>query len=268
MARVQVEVAGLVCSYGAHPALEGVTLRVGRGELVGIVGPNGSGKTTLLRAITRVLRPVAGQVRLAGQDVARLRARALARQVAVVGQDEPDGFDFTVAEVVQMGRLPHLGPFQAEGPRDRAAVDRALRLTGTEHLRGRPFASLSGGERQRVLLARALAQEPEVLLLDEPTAHLDVGHQVEVMDRIWHLARAGGVTVLAVLHDLNLAAQYCDRLLLLHRGRVLACGTPAEVLTEATIRTAYGACALVVPHPRTGCPQVLPVAGTDARAVV
>ncbi|BDG59106.1 heme ABC transporter ATP-binding protein [Caldinitratiruptor microaerophilus] len=266
-AQAHIQVLGVSCAYGAHPVLAGVTLQVRRGEFAGIVGPNGSGKTTLLRAIARVLAPTAGSVLVDGRDVARLGARALAREIGAVAQDTAVPFDFTVEEIVQMGRLPHLGPLQAEGPRDRQAVERALALTRTDALRDRPVTGLSGGERQRVLLARALAQEPRILLLDEPTAHLDVGHQVEVMDLIWRLNRTAGVTVLAVLHDLNLAAQYCDRLFLLSGGRLLAAGTPAEVLTETWIRTAYGAHTVIVRHPRTGCPQVLPLAGDAVRVV-
>jgi len=250
-----VRVAGISCRYDAVPALHDVTLDVASGEIVGIVGPNGSGKTTLLRAIHGLLAPVQGSVLLEGRDLRTFRAREIAATVGSVPQHSRDGFGFTVSEVVMMGRYPHQRPLAGESPEDTAIVRSALERTRTWHLRRRPVDALSGGERQRVLLARALAQDPRVLLLDEPTAHLDIRFQLEMMDLIAGLG-AGRLTVIAALHDLNLAAMYCGRLVLLAEGRIAAMGTPGEVLDPPRLRAVYGADVAVHPHPVTGRPSV------------
>ena len=250
-----VRVAGISCRYDAVPALYDVTLEIDSGEVVGIVGPNGSGKTTLLRAIHGLLVPVQGSVLLTGRDLRTLRAREIAATVGSVPQHSRDGFGFTVYEVVMMGRYPHQRPLASESPEDTSSVRRALERTRTWHLRRRSADALSGGERQRVLLARALAQDPRVLLLDEPTAHLDIRFQLEMMDLIAGLG-AGRLTVIAALHDLNLAAMYCGRLVLLAEGRIAAMGTPGEVLDATRLRAVYGADVAVHPHPITGRPSV------------
>jgi len=263
-AGLAVELAGVTFSYRAAPALDGVSLKVPRGGFWAIVGPNGSGKTTLLRCMSRALRPQAGAVLLEGSDVMALAARDVARRLAVVPQAAPgEGAEFTVAEVVLMGRQPHLGRFETEGAGDWEAVRRALEQTQTMGLAQRRFEELSGGERQRAVIARALAQEPRVLLLDEPTAHLDLAYQVQVLDLLRRLNRTRGLTVLAVMHDLNLAAQYFDSFMLLARGRVCAVGAAEEVLTAANIGRAYGGDVLVSRHPVHQRPLVTLVRGAD-----
>lgn len=243
--------------YGARPVLQGFSLEVERGDFLAVVGPNGSGKSTLVRTICRAIRPQAGRVSLEGQDLSRLPARALARKMAVVAQETAVEFELTAHEVVALGRIPHLRPLRGESEQDRAVVRRAMALTNTADLAERLVTRLSGGERQRVMVARALAQEPEILILDEPTAHLDIAHQVELLDLTRRLNREQGLTVIAVLHDLNLASQYADRLLMLKAGRSWADGAPEAVLTEQNIMAVYGSRVKVIPHPVESRPHVL-----------
>ena len=249
-------------AYGARAVLSEVSLTLRPGERVGVIGPNGSGKTTLVRILSGVLAPRAGGVRLDGTGLAGHRRRDLARAIAVMPQDPALEFPFTALEVVLMGRaayLPRLGfPRAHDVGIARAAMAR-LDVAGLED---RPLDQLSGGERQRVLLARALAQEPRVLLLDEPTTHLDLRHQAGIHDVVAELARERGVGVVSVLHDLNLAALYCDRLVLLAGGRVACEGSPAEVLTPAVLGAAYGTEVYVGTHALTGGPIVLPRSGS------
>ncbi|GAA3737301.1 iron complex transport system ATP-binding protein [Spinactinospora alkalitolerans] len=230
-----------------------VDLDVAPGEFVGVIGPNGAGKSTLLRTVHRVLRPTAGTVRIDGDDLWALPPRALARRMAAVLQENVAEFDLTVEEVVAMGRSPHKRLFSADNDDDRRLVMTSLELVGAAHLGPRGYPSLSGGEKQRVLLARALTQEPALLVLDEPTNHLDIAHQMEVLSVVRRL----GTSVLAVLHDLNLAALYCDRLYVLAEGRVAASGTPAEVLTPGLLADVYHVRADVEVHPLTGAPNVV-----------
>jgi iron complex transport system ATP-binding protein len=251
---MRLELRAVSARYDGEPVITDVTCAVGAGEFVGLVGANGSGKSTVVRVMSRVLRPVAGQVLLDNRNLYHLPARQAARRIAVVPQDAAYHFDFSVLEVVLMGRSPHLGRFTLERPCDYAAAERALRLTGITHLAARPVRATSGGERQRVAIARALAQEPELLILDEPTAHLDINHQIEVLDLARTLNRGQRVAVVVVMHDLNLAAQYCERMLLLHQGRLVAQGTPQEVITARHVRQAYGAEVAVKRHPVTGRP--------------
>lgn len=232
----QVTVRGIV---------ENITLQA-ENEVVGIVGPNGSGKSTTLRCVYRALKPDAGTVLLDGENVHK--RPGVAKDLAALTQESQVEFDFTVSEVVEMGRLPH-----DRSGRNRRVVDEAMATVDVAQLASRSFLSLSGGERQRVLIARALAQEPRVLVLDEPTNHLDIRHQLDVLA----LARGLGVTVLTVLHDLNLAASYCDRLYVLDEGRVVASGTPDEVLVPELIAKVFHVTAHVVRHPTTGVPQLL-----------
>lgn len=254
---VVLAVEGVHFAYGAHPVLAGVTFRVERGSFVGIVGPNGAGKSTLLRAMAATLRPSAGAVYLEGREVLAIPRREMARCLAVVPQDNEVGFRFTVLEVVLMGRYAHHSRWTREGREDLEAARRAMELTGTWHLRDREITDLSGGERQRVVIARALTQEPRVLLLDEPTAHLDIGHQVEILTVLKNLSSREKLTVIAVMHDLNLAAQYSDRLVLLQGGKIMALGEPAAVLTPENVRLAYGAEVLTYPHPLLQVPQLI-----------
>lgn len=251
-------------AWGGRAVLDGISLTVAPGEFVGLLGPNGSGKSTLLRLIAGTLTPAAGLVSIAGLVPGRATRRELARRVAVVAQSPtlPDGF--TVAELTLLGRTPHLRPFQAEGPGDFAAARRALIAADSFALAGRPLDQLSGGERQRASLARALAQEPDVLLLDEPTAHLDPGVAQGIMATLGRLNREDGLTILASFHDINLAAAIFPRLLLLQGGRIIADGPPAAVITPPLLRRAYGYEAQVIPHPQTGQPVVLPgIGGTS-----
>jgi len=232
-------------SYGARPALDGVTLFVERGSFVSLAGPNGSGKTTLLRLVSGYLKPRTGQIEVLGRDVRRMTRREAARAVAVVPQESSSIFPFTVEEIVLMGRFPHLGPYGFEGSRDIEAAREAMALTDTTDFASRYIEDLSGGERQRVIIARALAQGAEILLLDEPTAFLDIKHQIDIASLVKRLQREKGLTVVMASHDLNLAAAFSDSVLLLKHGKAFAQGTPREVLTERILSEAYGAGVIV-----------------------
>lgn len=230
-----LEVKNLSFSLGKKEILQKISLSVKRGEFVGIIGPNGSGKSTLLKNIYRVLQPRAGEILLWGRHLQEIPLEESARQMAVMGQFHKVNFDFTVEDMVMMGRIPHQKGHGRISAQDRQAVERALSQAGIENMAKRRFASLSGGEQQRVVLARALAQEPRLLLLDEPTNHLDIRYQMQIME----IAAGLGVGVLAVLHDLNLAAMYCQRLYVLKAGRLMAAGSPHEILTPDLIRDVY-----------------------------
>jgi iron complex transport system ATP-binding protein len=252
----QLMVENLGFSYGLSPVVQDVSFAVGGGEFLGIIGPNGSGKTTLLKLISRLLVPGQGRVLVDGQDTSRWSHRALARTMAVVPQETQVHFDFTVEEIVEMGRSPYLGRFQAMSKHDRDIVTAAMEATNILPLAGRSIQELSGGERQRVIVARALAQEPEVLLLDEPTASLDINHEVEIFELLRTLTIQEGLVSIAVLHDLNLAAEYCDRLLLLSQGKVSAMGGAEEVLTAENLSSVYGIDVVVYENFLTGRPHV------------
>ncbi len=236
-----------------HAIVRSLVLDVPDGEVVGLVGPNGSGKSTVLRCVYRALAPSGGAVWLGAADLSAMGLRDSARRIAALTQENSVDLDFTVAEVVALGRAPHLAGNRPLGPRDRALCHDAMVRLDVLHLAERSVLSLSGGERQRVLIARALAQEPEVLVLDEPTNHLDLRHQVELLG----LLRGTGRTALVVLHDLNLAAVACDRLGVLSDGALVASGPPAEVLTPELVRAVFGVAVTVVRHPETGAPQLL-----------
>jgi iron complex transport system ATP-binding protein len=257
-----LDVRGVSVSYrpGGREiiALQDASLSLSAGEVVGLVGPNGSGKTTLIRVVTGVVQPRAGYVSIAGRDIERLRQLELARQIAVVPQEPALPPAFTALACVLMGRTPHLRLLQNEGAGDLEAARRAMVSTDTWSLADRLLGELSGGERQRVVVARALAQETPILLLDEPTAHLDLGHQASVLDLMRRFARDEGKAILAVVHDLTLAARYCDRLVMLREGSVVAAGVPGEVLTPGRLRDVYGVAVDVFPHPTTGRPVVAP----------
>ena len=259
-----LEVRDLVATYNrggaVRTALRGVSLAVLPGEVLGLVGPNGSGKTTLIRAVTGAVTPVSGEVRLGGDDVSALSQRERALRAAVVPQEPSLPGAFSALEIVLMGRTPHLRLLQNEGPFDLCAVEWAMRATQTWEFADRAAGELSGGERQRVVVARALAQEAPLLLLDEPTAHLDLGHQAGVLEMVRRTCREAGRGVLAVVHDLTLAARYCDRLVLLAAGEVAAEGRPEDVLHADVLGRVYGAPVDVFPHPRTGLPVVAPSA--------
>jgi iron complex transport system ATP-binding protein len=244
----------------AQRVLDSVSLDVQRGTVVGLLGPNGSGKTTLLRVISGVLKPQSGRVLIDGQPIEQLTRRALARRVAVVPQETHSTFDFSVIDIVLMGRYPHLGTFELEGASDQAIARDALAATGTTDLERRLFATLSGGEKQRVVIASALAQASDMLLLDEPTASLDLGYQLEIAALLRRLNTERGTTMIVSTHDLNLAAALCDRVVLLRQGRVMAQGTMEDTLTAANIRLLYGVDADVQYHSRAGHLTVVPIA--------
>ena len=250
---------------GGVPVLRGADFSVRRGELFGILGPNGSGKSTLLRLATRLLSPTRGHVSFEDKDVHAWPRQDFARRVAVLAQDTPADLPYRVLDVVLMGRTPHLGFLGFPGQRDIAIADAALLATGCEDLSERRLHTLSGGERQRVFFAKALAQEPRLLLLDEPTAHLDLHHQIALHDLLRRRNREG-LTVVAVLHDLNLAAQYCDRLALLSGGRVVACGTVAEVLTYRNVRDVFDVEPYVGVNELNGTRFLVPMAHEPVRA--
>ncbi len=248
-----------------QPVIRGIDLDVGEGEFLGLIGPNGCGKSTLIRAITGVVPVLAGRVEVQGRDIRSLSRRQVAQLLGVVPQETAGGFDFAVREVVAMGRHAYLDRFHGPRRADLEAVDTALRLTGMDHLASRSVLELSGGERQRVIVARALAQTPRILLLDEPSNHLDINHQVEVFDLMAQLNEEQGLTLVCVTHDLNFAGAYCDRLLLMDDGRARACGPPAAVLTEALISEVYRLPVRIEAGATDGLPRVIPLSRRTRR---
>lgn len=254
---VILKIDDIECSYGAVKVLDGLTFSIEGGSFTGIIGPNGSGKSTLLKSLSRVLKPVKGAVLLDEADLYSLDTRDVAKKMAVVPQETAVNFPFTVKDVVIMGRSPHLGLFQNEGEKDFAVARLAMELTNTYHLADRLITAISGGERQRVIIAKALAQEPKIILLDEPTSHLDINHQIEILSLLKRLNRENNLTIISVFHDLNLASQYCDRLVLMKDGSIFTLGEPEEVLTTDNIKDVYTANVLVRKHPVTGRPSVI-----------
>jgi iron complex transport system ATP-binding protein len=248
---------------GGRRVVDGVTLSVPRGTIVGLLGPNGSGKTTLLRLLSGTAPPARGSITIDGVAINTLSRREMARRVAVVPQETHSAFDFSVLEIVLMGRYPHLGAFELEGADDVALAREALAATGTAALESRRFATLSGGEKQRVVIASALAQSSEILLLDEPTASLDLGFQFDIAALLARLNRDRGVTMVVSTHDLNLAATLCTELVLLKAGRVIAHGPTDRVLNAESVRLLYGVEADVARHQRAGHLTVVPLGRTD-----
>ena len=244
--------------YHGPWVLRHVSFNVEKGSFVGILGPNGSGKSTLLKIMDGILTPREGRATMDGRDIGTMSRRDIARRAAVVPQDYTGIFTFTAREIVLMGRSPHLDPWSFEGKRDHEIVSRVMAQTDTQGFADRSLDQLSGGERQRVLIARALAQEPRVMLLDEPTAFLDIRHQVEIMNILKLLNKEEGLTVLAVTHDINLASLYCDRIILLNGGTIHAEGPPAEVMTADNIEAVYGLPVVSGSHELTGRPVIMP----------
>lgn len=267
--RPAIVVDGVTHAFGDHRVLEDVSLAVDEGELVGLVGPNGAGKTTLLRTVTGAITPASGTVTIDGVDVHGVDSRTSSRLVSVVPQDTSLSFSFPVRDVVAMGRHPHRSRFSPPSTADRRAVEAALERTRTADLAGRPIDELSGGQRQRVVLARAIAQEAPVVVLDEPTANLDVAHRIETLELVRDLVGEGR-SVVAAIHDLSLAARYCDRLVLLADGRVRGNGPPESVLTTDALAEAFDASAVVTTNPVTGTETVtaLPVDAVRGRSTV
>jgi len=232
-------VEGISFSYREKPVLQDVDLEVRKGEIIGILGPNGCGKTTLLKLLNRNLRPQKGRVLMEGVDLEEMSKRKIARQIAVVPQSNEIRFAFTVRDIVTMVRMPFLSQFQGESHDDMRIVEEAMEKTSIKEFADRLISNMSGGERQRVIIARALAQRPDIILLDEPTLHLDINHQFEVLDLVHELSRKEGLTVVIVSHDLPMVVKYCDRMVLIHDHRVHAVGPPEEVLTREHMRTVF-----------------------------
>jgi len=260
-----LEVKDVDSGYGAEKILSGITFSVESGDIAGVIGPNGSGKTTLIRTISRALRPSKGAVLLSGQDVQHMKSVFLARNVAVVSQNIEIS-PMTVEEFVLLGRIPHHASLQFfESRKDFEIAEHSMTLTDTLRFRDKLITRLSGGERQMVFIARALAQEPKLLLLDEPTSHLDITHQVITLDLIKKLNRGIGLTVIMVLHDLNLAGEYCNRLILFSRGRLRTTGTPEDVLQYTIIEEVYKTVVVVAKNPISKKPFVLAVSGETGK---
>lgn len=255
----RLEAHGLTCAYNRRTVLHDLSLTVQPGEILALLGPNGAGKTTLLRALARLLRPRAGTVLLAGENIWQLRPRAVARRLALAPQSEGMSSPITVEQAVALGRAPHRGWLLPYTTRDRQAIEQVLAQTGLQALRHRLITELSGGEQRRVILARALAQEPQILLLDEPTTHLDLRYQTELLALIRRLAQRDGIAVVVTLHDLNHAALCATRVALLAHGALVAMGHPEAVLTPDCLGQVFGVTVVVTRHPVYGTPLVAPV---------
>jgi iron complex transport system ATP-binding protein len=251
---MSIELQGLAVDVGPRRIVSDIDVVVPDGSFVGLLGPNGSGKSTILKAISRVHPPADGRMLLDGADLLAMRPKDAARRIAVVAQETTVEFDFTVFEMVMIGRTPHKRAWERDDDVDRSNVVEAIERVGCEHLASRSFNTLSGGEKQRVLIARAIAQGADHLVLDEPTNQLDIRYQIEVLELVADV----GMTVLAALHDLSLAALYCDEVYLLTDGRIVTSGSPDTVITAGTIHQAYGADVLVMEHPDTGTPYLVP----------
>lgn len=258
---INIQVHGLKLAYDAQPILENTTFDVDRGDLVALLGANGAGKSTLLRCISRILKPSAGSILLDGEELQHFDSKEAARKMAVVPQETIADFDFTVEDIVMMGRFPYLGRFKKEEQKDHEIVRRSMEMTGVSHLAERSIAALSGGEKQRVIMARAICQQPEVLLLDEPTANLDIGYQSMLLELAARLNREQQVTVIAAIHDINLAVHHFNRFILLSGGRVMASGRAEEVITPENIKKSYGVPATTYRHPLHGVLQISVVRG-------
>lgn len=258
----RIQVRDLSLDYGSVNVLKALSLPIARGKITVLAGPNGCGKSTLLRAIRRLHKPAGGAIFLEELDIARLNDKQLARQIGLLAQSPSAPGDMTVEELVRLGRYPHQSMLQPWSPGDSAALERAMTGTGVTHLRDRRLGSLSGGQLQRVWIAMVLAQETDVVCLDEPVNHLDMAHQLDCLDLVRRLNREFGRTVVLVLHDLNLAARYADQLVFLRDGVIAASGTPEELMTEAGIRTVFDVRSMVITDPVHGRPLCIPL-GTD-----
>ncbi|MCG7848095.1 MAG: heme ABC transporter ATP-binding protein [ANME-2 cluster archaeon] len=251
-----LEIRDLSVGYGHRHVLEQISLKASEGEVVGIIGPNGSGKTTLLKTITKVLKPISGTVFIDGMDVSEMQSTHIAKKVAVVSQVISINFEFTVEDIVLMGRTPYIKG--SETFEDINIVRDAMEKTNTLFLKDRLITRLSGGELQRVIIARAFAQNPKILLLDEPTSHLDITNQIDILNLVKNASRKGMVVV-AVIHDLNLAAYYCDKICLLQDGKLISAGTPGQVLTSSNIERAFNITVEVITNEITNSLYVIPV---------
>ena len=258
-----IELDNVCLGYNHRAVLHNVSMKAGPGQILGLVGPNGSGKSTLIKGIARIIDLFSGRISIDGRDIGTIKRDELARLVATVPQSPALPGAFTAFEVVLMGRTPHLGLLRYEGGNDLAIAWQAMEATHTQSFAERRVSELSGGERQRLIIARALTQQPKAMLLDEPTANLDINHQVEILNLVKSLCWEQSLTVIIALHDLNLAAQYCDWMVMLNGGRVYAEGTPPDILTAPNIKRVYGAEVCVYPHPINKLPTTLITAGGD-----
>lgn len=254
-----ISVTNLGWDVGNQSILEDISFSVSRGQFVGLIGPNGAGKSSLLRCLYRVNQPSCGRVEIEGRDIWRSSLKENAKKVAVILQENGDYFGLSVKDVVAMGLTPHKSLFSGDSPQDKERVVKALAQVGLQEFEKSAFANLSGGEKQRVMVARAIVQQPQVLLMDEPTNHLDVHYQIEVLQ----LAKSLGITVLASIHDLNLASAFCDSILLLDKGKLVSSGSPEDVLTQENLLSHFRTKAIVDTHPTSNCPRISYDYGSD-----
>lgn len=258
-----LEVKNLTCGYTEKEVIKNISFSLEKGEFLGIIGPNGAGKTTLLRIITQILLPWEGKIFYRGKDIKEFPLKDLAKEISFLPQSIEIPFSFTVEEFISMGRFPHLNRFEKMKKYDYAVIRKVMTLTDVLELSSKNVNDLSGGERQRVYLGQTLVQEPKLLLLDEPIAHLDIGHQINILDLIKKLNQEEGLTVIAIFHDLNLASEYCDRLLLLNEGKIYKNGQPEEVLTYKNLEEVYKTVVIVNKNPLSSKPHVLLVPQWD-----
>ncbi|MCX7856563.1 MAG: ABC transporter ATP-binding protein [Deltaproteobacteria bacterium] len=255
-----LEVIDVSCGYGEKMVLKNINLSVNEGEVLGIIGPNGSGKTTLFRVITKILTPFYGKVRFEGKDLKSISRKELAKKVALVSQDSIFDLTMSVMDFVLLGRIPYRSTFKFfEDDEDMRIACDSLSQTGLLQLKDEPMSNLSGGERQLVSISKAIAQNPKLLLLDEPTSHLDIGHQVRILNLLRKLNKEKKVTEIVVFHDLNMASEFCDRLLLLSGGQIVIDGPPKQVLTFENVETVYETMVIVKENPISSKPYIFPV---------
>ncbi|KAA0003645.1 MAG: ABC transporter ATP-binding protein [Thermoplasmata archaeon] len=255
---MMLTIKGIDFYYDSIKALENVSFEIKEGEVLGIIGPNGSGKTTLLRCINMVLKPKVGVVLIDNKNISEFDRKEIAKNIGVVPQNSTIHFPFTVFDIVLMGRTPYIDKLKGESSKDLEITEEVMKITNIKHLAARQINEISGGEKQRVIIARALAQEAKILLLDEPTLHLDINHQIEILELIVNIAKKKNLIVIMVSHDLSLASRYCDKLLLLHKGSIYSIGTAAEVLTTENIKNVYGIDIYLIYHPPTHSYLVIP----------
>ena len=255
------EVKNLKCGYDGQEVIKGISFTVEEGDFLIIIGPNGARKTTLFRAMTRIMKPWQGGVIYRDRDISKVRPRDLAKEVAVLPQELTIPFSFTVNEFIEMGRFPHKGRLERLSRNDFEIMHKAMLFTETKALALRRLNEISAGERQRVLIAQGLVQEPKVLFMDEPTSHLDITHQVRLLDLLSQLNRRMGLTVVMILHDLNLASEYAKIIMLIKEGMIYKKGRPQEVLTEASVLDVYDTAAVVIENPISRKPYIFPIPG-------
>jgi len=258
-----LKISNVSGGYYKEDVIKGISLDINQNDFMGIIGPNGSGKTTLIRLVTRVLHARSGEIFFKGENILQMDLKEFCCKIAFVSQDITTDFSFTVSEIVSMGRIPHLKRLQFETKKDTEIIEKALSATDTLDLKDKRIDELSAGERQRVIIARALSQEPVLLLLDEPTSHLDIGHQIQILDLLKKLNSQNNLTTVMILHDLNLASAYCNRIVLLDKGAVFKEGRPEEVLTYQNIESVYKTIVLVNNNPITLRPNVVLVPGKE-----